>query len=66
MRRASALSIALVFCAAFAAAQNREVDVLHYRIEVDVPPAGDEIAARAELTVRPLAPLPRSSSTSPE
>src|SRR6185436_2929554 len=38
-----------------AAAQNRSVDVLHYRIEVDVPYQGDEIAARAELTVKPVA-----------
>lgn len=56
MPRRLALSIALVFCAALAAAQNGAVDVLHYRIEVDVPAAGEEIAARAELTVKPIAP----------
>ncbi|HUP60634.1 MAG TPA: M1 family metallopeptidase [Thermoanaerobaculia bacterium] len=44
----------VLFCAAAAAAQNPFVDVQHYRIEIDVPAAGNEIAAIAELTVKPL------------
>jgi len=55
VRRVAAVFITLLFCAAIAAAQNRSVDVLHYSIEVDVPAQGEEIAARAELSVKPLA-----------
>jgi aminopeptidase N len=45
----------LLFCGAVAAAQNPAVDVLHYRIDVGVPAEGEEIAARVELTVKPVA-----------
>ena len=44
----------MLFCAAPLAAQNASVDVLHYRLEIDIPAAVDEITAAAELTVRPL------------
>ena len=54
MRRTLVLLLALL-CSVAAVAQNRAVDVLHYRIEVDVPLQGEEIAARAELTVKPVA-----------
>ena len=55
MRRIAVVVLVLSFCAAIAAAQNAPVDMLHYRIEVDVPAQGEEIAARAELSVKPLA-----------
>jgi aminopeptidase N len=38
------------------AAQNRAVDVLHYRIELEIPASVDAIDGTAELTVRPLTP----------
>jgi len=50
-----ALAVALILCAAVAAAQNPAVDVLHYRIGVGVPAEGEEIDARVELTVMPVA-----------
>jgi aminopeptidase N len=46
--------VAVVFAVA-AAAQNPDVDVLHYRIELAIPASGAAIAATAELTVRPVA-----------
>jgi aminopeptidase N len=36
-------------------AQNADVDVLHYRVDVTLLPGGDGIVATAELTVRPQA-----------
>ncbi len=56
MRRAAAFALVLL-CAAGAFAQNPSVDVLHYRIEIDVPAEGEEIAGRVELSVLPVAPL---------
>ncbi|HEX7832585.1 MAG TPA: hypothetical protein VF787_23215, partial [Thermoanaerobaculia bacterium] len=46
--------VVAVVVAAAASAQNSSVDVLHYRIELTLPASGSEIAASAELTVRPL------------
>lgn len=52
-----ALFLVLV-CATRVFAQNGAVDVLHYRVEIALPPGGGEISASAELTVRPvIAPL---------
>jgi aminopeptidase N len=46
--------VVAVVVAAAASAQNSSVDVLHYRIELTLPASGSDIAASAELTVRPL------------
>ena len=47
------ISFLLLLAALPLAAQNADVDVLHYRIEVTVPQEGKEIRAAAELTVKP-------------
>ena len=58
MRRAIVLAVALLI-ANTTAAQNAAVDILHYRIEIEVPVTGEEIAGRTEISVRPVAvPLP--------
>lgn len=54
--RQAFVAVCVVFVSASAAAQNPAVDVLHYRIEIDVPAEGDEITGRAELSVKPVAP----------
>ncbi|HEX2062320.1 MAG TPA: hypothetical protein VHK90_16400, partial [Thermoanaerobaculia bacterium] len=42
----------LLWCAVPLAAQNSDLDVLHYRIELDLTKEG--IAAETELTIRPV------------
>lgn len=51
--RAVVWAVAVLFAVA-APAQNSSVDVLHYSIELTLPASGSEIAATAELSVRPI------------
>lgn len=57
--RTRLITAALLAFALPLAAQNADVDILHYRVELALPSSGNEIRATAELTVRPVTvPLP--------
>jgi aminopeptidase N len=50
--RSTVAAAVLLVCALPLAAQNADVDVLHYRVDLALPASGSEIRATAELTVR--------------
>jgi aminopeptidase N len=57
--RSTVAAAVLLVCALQLAAQNADVDVLHYRVDLALPASGSEIRATAELTVRAVTtPLP--------